>query len=65
MSFVVSSVGEKERATMEGEFALSAMGGEKPFFMGRFGSVSFVEEVGEEKEEGWTRLASFVGARAW
>ena len=65
MSFVASSVGEKERATMEGEFALSAMGGEKPFFMGRFGSVSFVEETGEEKEEGWTRLASFVGARAW
>ena len=65
MSFVASSVGEKERATMEGDFAWAAMGGEQPFFMGRFGSVSFVEEVGEEKEEGWTRLASFVGARAW
>ena len=65
MSFVASSVGEKERATMEEEFALSAMGGEKPFFMGRFGSVSFVGEGGEEKEGGWTRLASFVGARAW
>ena len=65
MSFVASSVGEKERATTEGEFALSAMGGEKPFFMGRFGSVSFVEEKEEEKGEGWTRLASFAGARAW
>ena len=65
MSFVASSVGEKERATMEGDFAWSAMGGEKPFFMGRFGSVSFVEETGEEKEEEWTRLASFVGARVW
>ena len=63
MSFVASSVGEKERATMEGEFALYAMGGEKPFSMGRFGSVSFVGEKGEEKEGGWTRLASFAGER--
>ena len=65
MPFVASSVREKERAAMEGESALSAAGGEKPFSMGRFGSVSFVEERGEEKEEGWTRLASFAGERAW
>lgn len=64
MSFVASSVGEKERATTEGEFALSAIGGEKPFSMGRFGSVSFVGEKGEEKEEGLTRLASFAAERA-
>ena len=63
MPFVASSGGEKERATMEGEFALSAIGGEKLFSMGRFGSVLFVEERGEEKEGVWTRLASFAGGR--
>ena len=64
MSFVASSVGEKERATMEGEFALSAIGGEKLFSMGRFGSVSFVGERGGEKEEELTRPASFVRGKA-
>lgn len=64
MSFVASSVREKEGATMEGEFALSVMGGEKPFSMGRFGSVSFVGEKGEEKEVGLTRPALFAVERA-
>ena len=64
MSFVASSVGEKERVTMEGEFALSAIGGEKLFSMGRLGSASSVEEKGEEKEVGWTRPALFVRGKA-